>query len=77
MFPQNSGLPERSGRRPLANREDPTKARRRGQAEEEILARLWQAEGMTTGVKVCRPVESRSRTDREFPLANSNIRLHS
>ena len=40
----------------LTQKEDPTRARRRGYTEEQILAALREAEGGTTMVDVCRQV---------------------
>ncbi len=40
----------------LTQKEDPTRARRRGHTEEQILAVLRQAEGGTTVSDVCRHV---------------------
>ena len=38
----------------LTQKEDPTRARRRGHTEEQILAALRESEGGTTVVDVCR-----------------------
>jgi putative transposase len=46
----------------LTQKEDPTRARRRGHTEEQILAALREAEGGTTVVDVCRQVGISERT---------------
>ena len=46
----------------FTQQEDPTRARRRGQTEEQILAAWRHAEGGTTVVEVCREVGSREQT---------------